>query len=85
MRTPSNLRYFLHRPTHQFDFSNTIDDSIEVEEVEDPSESSEQESTIGEKASSEEDSKDISNAPSSETKMEEDSLDERATTIREGL
>ena len=44
----SNLRRSSHRPTHQFDFSNTIDDPIEVEEKEDPSKDSEQGLAFGE-------------------------------------
>ena len=39
--------------THQFNFSNTIDDPIEIEEVEDLYEDSEQGSAYGEEASSE--------------------------------
>ena len=60
VRTPSTLQHSLCRPVHQFDLSNTVDDPIEVEEMEDPFEYSEQESAFREKASSEEDSKDIS-------------------------
>ena len=49
-----------------------------------PFKSSEQESTFGEEASSEEDSRDISSAPGLETKIVKDSLDERITAIGEG-
>ena len=62
---------------------NTVDDLIEVEEVEDPSEDSEQGSAFGEEASSEDDSMGTSSAPN-ETEMTKDSLDERVTAIREG-
>ena len=58
------------------DFSNTVDDLIKVEEMEDSSDSSEQ-------GSCEEDSKDIRSAPG-EIKTVEDYLDERATTVGEG-
>ena len=61
VRNPSTLQRFSRRPAHQFDFSNTIDNPIEVEEVEDPSERSEDDSTFRE-ASSEEDSMDIISA-----------------------
>ena len=84
VRTPSNLRDSLCRSVHQFEFSNTVDDLIEVEEMEDPSESSEQESTFREESSSEEDSKDISSSPGSETGTVEDSLDERTIVVGEG-
>ena len=47
-------------------------------------EGSEQESSIGEEASSKEDSKDISNAYGSEIATVEDSLDERTTDVGEG-
>ena len=68
MTTPSNLQRSSSRQIHQFEFSNTIDDPIEVEEMEDPSDSiNEQESTFGEEASSEEDSKAISCASGSKT------------------
>ena len=50
VKTPSNLRRSLRRPTHHFDFSNTVDDLIEVEELEDPSESSEEWLAFGEEA-----------------------------------
>ena len=50
----------------------------------DPYESSEQKSTFGEEASNEEDSRDISSAPSLETETVEDSLDERTTVVGEG-
>ena len=83
VRNSSNLWRSLHRPAHQFNFSNTVDDPIKVEEVEDPFESGEHGSTFGEEASSEEDSKDISSALG-KTKMAEDSLDEKATTVGEG-
>ena len=43
VRTPSNLRHYSRRPVHQFDFSNTVNDPIKVEEMEDPFKSSEQE------------------------------------------
>ena len=51
VKNSSNLWRSSCIPAHQFDFSNTINDPIKVEEVEDPSESSEQGSTFGEKAS----------------------------------
>ena len=82
--TPSNLRRSLHRSAYQFDSSNTFNDPIEVEEVEDPSHSNLQESAFGEKALSEEDSKDSSSAPGLETKTIEDSLDDRAIAVGEG-
>ena len=50
----------------------------------DPCKSSKQESAFREEASIEEDSKDISSAPDSETEMIEDSLDERTIVVREG-
>ena len=83
VRNSSNLRRSSRRPVHSFDFSNYVDDLIEVEEMDDPSETSDQGSTFGEEASSEDDSWDISSAPD-ETETVEDSLDERVTTIREG-
>ena len=73
----------MRRLAHHFDFSNTVDNLIEVEELEDPSKSSEEGSTFGEEASSEEHSRDISNALG-ETETSEDSFDERATFIGEG-
>ena len=82
VRTPSNLRCSLRRPIHQFEFSNTVDDPIKVEEMEDPSKSSEQDA-FGEEASSKEGSKYISSALDSKTETVEDSLDERATVIEE--
>ena len=60
VRTPSNVRCSSLRLANQFYFSNTIDNPIEVEEMEDPSESSKQESTFGKEALSEEDSSNIS-------------------------
>ena len=66
-----------------FYFSNTINDPIEFEEVEEPFESSEQGSTFGEEASTEENFKDISSAPG-ETETTEEYLDKRATTVGEG-
>ena len=63
VRNSSNLWWSSRRPAHQFDFSNTVDDPIEVEEVEDPSEDSEQGLAFGEEASSEDDSRDTSSAP----------------------
>ena len=81
VRNSSNLRRLSRRATHQFYFSNTIDDPIEVEEVKD--QDSEQESTYGVEASSEDDSQDTSSAPD-ETETAEGSLDERATTVGEG-
>ena len=42
VRTPSNLRRSSCRAVHQFEFSNTVDDPIEFEEMGDPYESSEQ-------------------------------------------
>ena len=83
VRNSSNLRRSSRRPTHQFDFSNIVDDPIEIEKVGDPSEDSEKGSACGEKASSEDNSQDTSNAPD-ETKTTEGSLHERATTIGEG-
>ena len=71
------------RPTHQFEFSNTVDDPIEIKEVEDPSEDSKQGSACGEETSSEDDSQDTSSAPD-ETKTAEGSLDEMATIVGEG-
>ena len=52
--------------------------------MENPSESSKQELNIREEASSEEDSTNISSALGSETKIVEDSLDERAIVVGEG-
>ena len=83
VRNSSNLRRPSCRPTHQFDFSNTVDDPIEVEEEEDPSGSSEQGSTFREESLSEDDFWDISSAPDV-IETTEDSLDERATAIGEG-
>ena len=51
--------------------------------MEDPSKNSEQRSALGEEASSEDDSQDISSALG-ETKMKEDSFDEKATIVGEG-
>ena len=56
VRNFSNLRRSSRRPTHQFDFSNTVNDPIEIEEVEDHSEDSEQGSTCGDETSSEDNS-----------------------------
>ena len=83
VRSSSNLRRSSHRLAHQFDFSNIVDDPIEVEEVEDPSEDSDQGLAFGEEALSEDDSQDISSAPY-ETETTNNSLDERATTVGEG-
>ena len=83
MRNSSNLRWLYRRPAHQFDFSNTVDDPIEIEQVEDPSEDSVQGSAYGVEASSEDDSQDISSVPD-EIETTEDSLDERATIVEEG-
>ena len=63
VRNYSNLRRLSRRPAHRFDFSNTVDDPIKVEEVEDPSEDSEQGPAYRAEASSEDDSQDISSAP----------------------
>ena len=79
----SNLRQSLRRPTNQFDFSNTVDDPIKIEEVEDPYEESEQGSACGEETSSEDSSHDTSSAPN-ETETAKGSLDERATTVGKG-
>ena len=83
VRNSSNLWRSLRRLAHHFDFSNTIDDPIEIEEVEDPFEDSEQGLACGEETSSEDNSHDTSSAPN-ETEMIEGSLDERAATIGEG-
>ena len=80
MRNSSNLRRSLRRLGHQFDFSNTVDDPIEIE---DPSEDSEQGSACGEETSSEDNSQDISSALV-ETEMTEGSLDEWAATVVKG-
>ena len=56
VRNSSNLRKLLCKPAHQYYFSNTVDDPIEIEEVEDPSENSEQGSACGEEASSQDNS-----------------------------
>ena len=82
VRNSSNLRWSSSRLAHQFNFSNTVDDPIKIEEVEDPSEDSKQGSVYGEEASSKDNSQDTSIAPG-ETEMVEGSLDERTTTIRE--
>ena len=66
VRNYSNLQCSLCRPVPQFDLSNTVGDPIEVEKMEDPFESGEQESAFGEEASSEEDSKDLNSALGSE-------------------
>ena len=71
------------KPAHQFDFSNTYDDLIEIEEVKDPSEDSEQGSTYGEETLSEDNSQDTSSAHD-ETETVEGSLDETATIVKEG-
>ena len=47
---------------HQFDLSNTVDDPIENEKVEDPSKGGNQGSTYGEETSSEDNSQDTSSA-----------------------
>ena len=52
--------------------------------MEDPFESSEQESTFGEKASGEEDSRDISSTLSLDIETIKDFLDESSTTVGEG-
>ena len=83
VRNSSNLWRSSRKLAHRIDFSNIVDDPIEVEEVEDPSEDSEQGSTFGEEASSKDDSQDITSTPD-ETEMTEDTLDERATAIGEG-
>ena len=83
MRNSSNLRRLSRRPAHQFDFSNTVDDPIEIEEVKYPFEDSEEGSACGEEASSEDNSQDTSSALD-KTETVEGSLDERATTVREG-
>ena len=62
VRNSSNLRRSSRRPAYQFDFSNIVDDPIEVEEVEDPSENSEQGLAYEEEASSEDDSQHTSRA-----------------------
>ena len=56
VRNSSNLRCSSPIPAHQFDFSNTIDDPIEVEEVEDPFENNEPGSAFVEEDSSKGDS-----------------------------
>ena len=56
VRNSSNLRWSSRKLAHQFDLSNTVDDPIEIEEVEDPSEDNEQGSTYGEEALSEDNS-----------------------------
>ena len=65
---------------HRFDFSNIVDDPIEIE---DPSEDSEQGSDCGEETLSEDNSQDISSALV-ETEITEGSLDEWAATIAKG-
>ena len=55
VRNSSNLRWSSCRLAYQFDFSNTVDDPIEIEEVED-SKDSEQGSACGEETSSEDNS-----------------------------
>ena len=76
----SNLQRLSCRPSHQFDFSNTIDDPIKVEEVEDPSKDNEQGLAYEVEDSSEDDSQNISSA-FNETEMTEGSLDERAPPL----
>ena len=83
MKNFSNLRRSLRIPSHQFDFSNTVDDPIEIEEVEDPSKECEKGLACGEETSSEDSSQDTSNALN-ETETIEGSLDERVTTVGEG-
>ena len=83
VRNSSNVRWSSCRPTHQFVFSNTVDDPIKVEEMEDPSKDSEQRSAYGEEALNKDDYQDISSAPD-EIKTTEGSLDEKATTTEEG-
>ena len=56
VRNSSNLWQSSHRPVHRFDFSNTVDNPIEIEEVEDPFEDSEEGSACGEETSSEDNS-----------------------------
>ena len=84
VRTSSNLWSSSRRLAHHFDFSSIVDDPIEIEEVEDPYEDNEQGWTCGEETLSKDNSKDTSSAPN-ETETTEGSLDERATTFREGL
>ena len=83
MKNSSNLRQLSRTPTYQFDFSNTIDDPIEIEAIEDPSEDSEQGSVCEEEASSEDNSQHTSSTLG-ETEMSKCFLDERATTVEEG-
>ena len=52
VRNFSNLRQSSRKLAHQFDFSNIVDDPIEVKEVEDPSQDNEQGSAYGAEASS---------------------------------
>ena len=80
VRDSSILRRLLRRLAYQFDFSDTVDDPIEVEEVEDPSGDSEQGSIYGEGALGEDDSQDISSTHD-KTETTDGSLDERATTV----
>ena len=63
MRTSSNLRRLSRKPAHQFDFSNIVDDPIEIEEVKDPFEDSTQGLACGEENSSEDNSQDTRSAP----------------------
>ena len=66
----------------EFDFSNTVDDPIEIQEVEDPSKDGKQGSTCGEETSSEDNFQDTINAPD-EIEMIKGSLDERVATVGE--
>ena len=74
VKNSSNLQKWSSRPSYKFDFSNIVDDPIEIEEVEDPPEDSEQWSAYREETSSEDNSQDTSSAPT-KTKKAEGSLD----------
>ena len=83
VKSSSNLRLSLHKLAHQFDFSNPVDDPIEIEEVEYPLEDSEQGLACGEETSSVDSSQD-NNSALDEIETTEGSFDERATTVGEG-
>ena len=82
MKVPSNLRRSSCQMVHRFDFSNNANDSIEVGEMGNTSESSEHRSTFGEETLGEEDFTGISTIPGLETV--DDSSYEKTIAFGEG-
>ena len=82
MKVPSNLRRSSRQIVHRLEFSNTINDPIEVEEMGNTPESSEQGFAYGVEALGEEDSIGINIALGLE--MEDDSSNERTIAFGEG-